>query len=567
MSQTTLPTSVAPLAGAAPSWRLSAFAPALTSHLEALFGAVLASTPDPIFVKDREGRYLVANEPAGRLLGVAAAALVGRTDAEIAVLGGHGAAVELDCEVLRTGVSATVESDVAIAGELRTYVTTKSALRDACGAIVGVVGLARDVTEARRTEARVKLLADAGALLGSSLDHDATLSMLPRLVVPALGDMCAVHLLRGDELHLVSIAHVESWRVDASWDLERGARLSASSGVGPAEAIRTGEPQVLDGFSEEQIAQLAPNDAHRAFIRELGVRATLCVPMRCAGKIVGALSVAVTDSPRRYAPSDVFVAQELAARAATAIHHADLYGAEQRARAAAQKAVCARDAFLAMAAHDLRTPVAAMKLQVTGLVRLAEREGAPGRMPERLQRLASHTRRLSRLIGNLLDASRILNGQLEVQREQVDLAAVARGVAEELRDELARARCVLEVQTPEHVVGVWDRARLEQVVVSLLGNAMKYARGAPLTLTVAATPDSAQLTLHDRGIGIAEEDQARIFERFERAAPDRHYGGLGVGLWVVRHVVESMGGRISVASAPGLGSTFVVDLPRGIAAA
>jgi signal transduction histidine kinase len=169
-------------------------------------------------------------------------------------------------------------------------------------------------------------------------------------------------------------------------------------------------------------------------------------------------------------------------------------------------------------------------------------------------------------VRELLDVSRITSGRLKLEVGEVDLVAVTREVATRCAEDAARARCELRLDVPETVVGAWDRLRLDQVLQNLLSNALKYGHGQPVEVTVRADADSATVTVRDHGIGIAEEDQARLFQKFERMASERHYSGFGLGLWIVKQILDAMGGSIHVESAPGRGSTFRVVLPRAFVA-
>jgi signal transduction histidine kinase len=215
---------------------------------------------------------------------------------------------------------------------------------------------------------------------------------------------------------------------------------------------------------------------------------------------------------------------------------------------------------MAVASHELRTPLSALALQVGLCERQLEARGeAPPAVPGALQRIARTTRRLTELVERLLDLSTLRHRPLALLREPVDLAALARAVAEELA---VPGGAEIRVEAAAPVVGRWDRVRLEQVVENLLGNAVKFGPGEPVVVAVSATERAARLVVRDRGIGIPREAQERIFERFERAVPTRNYGGFGLGLWLVRQTVEAHGGTVEVASAPGEGATFTVELPR-----
>jgi signal transduction histidine kinase len=231
-----------------------------------------------------------------------------------------------------------------------------------------------------------------------------------------------------------------------------------------------------------------------------------------------------------------------------------------------EEAVNARDALISIASHELRTPLAALQLQLDlmnrALLKNPEQEATPDRMMAKLATFERQIGRLSKLIDHLLDVSRITAGRLDLALEEVDLAAVARDVAGRFDEVLLRADCAVTVRAPAAVVGIWDRLRMEQVVTNLLSNAAKYGSGKPIDIAVEGDSDTAQLVVRDHGVGIRPEDQSRIFERFERLLSGREAPGFGLGLWIVRKIVEGMHGQIRVMSAVGDGSTFIVELPR-----
>jgi PAS domain S-box-containing protein len=238
----------------------------------------------------------------------------------------------------------------------------------------------------------------------------------------------------------------------------------------------------------------------------------------------------------------------------------------ERLVSALKRAVRVRDEFLEVASHELRTPITALTLQMDSLLRVLAGEDAleklaPERIASRTRVVRAQLTRLSGLVENLLDVSRIEAGRLTLQLERVDLAAITSEVAARLQPRALEVGSAIDVSADHGVVGVWDRLRLDQVITNLIDNALRYGRGRPVAIRVAKDVATARLSVRDEGIGIAPEHHERVFERCERAAPARSYGGLGLGLWISRNVVTAMGGRISVDSRPGEGSTFTVELP------
>jgi PAS domain S-box-containing protein len=229
-----------------------------------------------------------------------------------------------------------------------------------------------------------------------------------------------------------------------------------------------------------------------------------------------------------------------------------------------ESALQVRDDFLSVASHELKTPLTSLLLQLQLLARsLPETDAQGNPHPARLRVEATRrpALRLQQLVNTLLDVSRIRAGRLAFEYERVDFAALLTEVVARSEADAASAGCTLHLQAEHPVIGRWDRLWLEQVVTNLLANALKYGAQQPVHLSVVQEGSHARLTVKDNGIGIAPEHQARIFQRFERAVSQRHYGGFGLGLWIAREIIESFGGDIRVESQPGQGATFTVTLP------
>jgi PAS domain S-box-containing protein len=232
-----------------------------------------------------------------------------------------------------------------------------------------------------------------------------------------------------------------------------------------------------------------------------------------------------------------------------------------------RSAVRLRDQFLSIAAHELRTPLTSVKLHLQSLAPLVARGASSTPDAERVTgKLAAITRqvdRLARLIESLLEESQLSSVQMVLRREQLDLVELVRELASRMEVSRMMFGCALNIEGPRPVMGQFDRLRLESVLINLLDNACKFGAGKPVDIIVEAREGTAVLTIRDQGIGISEEDQSRIFQRFYRAVSEMNYGGFGVGLWVVRQVVEAHGGRIEVRSRLEQGTTFIITLPLG----
>ncbi|MBV8702893.1 MAG: HAMP domain-containing histidine kinase [Acetobacteraceae bacterium] len=233
--------------------------------------------------------------------------------------------------------------------------------------------------------------------------------------------------------------------------------------------------------------------------------------------------------------------------------------------AALREAVRARDEFVAIAAHELRNPMTPILLQVGALLAAARspRQCRPEVLVPRLEALELAVQEFVRRATTLLDVSRVAAGNVRIERAAVDLSGVVRGVVERAGIAARKARSRLEADLQEGVVGSVDRLALEQVAENLLSNAIKFGAGRPVRVALRADGRTARLVVRDQGVGISEEDRARVFQRFERAVARREHGGFGVGLWLANQLVVAMGGAIGVESEPGAGTTFTVSLPLG----
>jgi signal transduction histidine kinase len=264
--------------------------------------------------------------------------------------------------------------------------------------------------------------------------------------------------------------------------------------------------------------------------------------------------IALGLSGRQPTTEERALAEEIGRRAGTAVENARLYRQ-------AQEAIGMRDQFLAVASHELKTPLTALMLVVSGVERTLERlPAAPPLMRSKIEVLSRQARRLDQLVTNLLDVARIEAGRLHVHIEDVDLCAIVREVAERHEQHAARAGCSVDVTAGEPVTGAWDRSRLDQVVSNLLSNAIKYGAGKPISVAVEANGHTARLSVSDHGIGIAPGDHERVFQRFERAI-EKGFSGMGLGLWITREIVTRLGGSIRVDSRLGEGARFTVELP------
>jgi len=431
-------------------------------------------------------------------------------------------------------------------------------VRDAAGEIAYWVGTGTDIEEQKQAEDRQRLLAEISVLLVSSPDYELMLTQLTRLLVPRLADWCAVHIVEehGD-IRRLAFAHTDPAKQALVGDrperypLDPGARHIVS------HVLRSSEPEFYPEVPDQLLVEAARNQEHLQTLRALGFTSYMCLPMVARGHTLGTITLATADSGRRYGKADLAFAEDLASRTAIALDNARLYRD-------AQDAIRARDQFLSIASHELKTPLTSLIGYIDLIQRRAARSGDLAERDQRAVRvIGEQAARLNKLVGALLDLSRIETGQLSIERGLVDLTALTRRLVEESQATTDRHTIVFSAaHQPLMLLG--DELRLEQVVQNLIQNAIKYSpTGGAVTVLVARNGDSASIRVSDQGIGIPATALPQLFRRFYRApnADLQHISGMGIGLYVVKEIVELHGGTVEVSSQDGQGSTFVISLP------
>jgi PAS domain S-box-containing protein len=520
--------------------------------------AIVESSDDAIISKDLNGNIISWNRGAERLYGYTAQEMVGQP---LCVLIPPDHPNELPDLLERIKRGERIEHFETVRrckdGHRVDVSLTISPVRNAEGKVVGASKIARDITAQKRHEATLAFLAEAGKLLGEVRDIPGTLQKVAALAVPHFADWCVLDLLEADgTLRRATIAHADPDRVARAQELSRRYPPRPTGPYGPAHVVCTGQPEMMTLVPDSVLKSGAQDAEHLRQLRELGLRSYLSVPLAARGRIVGVLSFMTAESGRRFGLDDLQIAHELAHRAAVAIDNARLYSELQEADRQ-------KNEWIAMLAHELRNPLAPIR----NALHILKMPGADAAAVERARQMTERqVEYMVRLVDDLLDVSRIIRGRIELRKEPVELARVlGRGVetAQPMIDAQGQ-ELVLKVP-PEPIWLDADATRLAQVISNLVHNAAKFsARSGRIWLSAERQGTEAVVRVRDEGAGIPATLLPHIFDLFIQGdvSRDRCRGGLGIGLTVVRRLVELHGGTVTAHSAgPGQGSEFVVRLP------
>jgi PAS domain S-box-containing protein len=414
---------------------------------------------------------------------------------------------------------------------------------------------------AEASERRAAFLANASNALAASLEYRTTLARVARLAVPTIADWCFVDIRDEDgTVRRVAVSHADP----AKAELAEAAKQHAAPATwqGPqGDVLRTGRAVLIEDV-EHSLASIVQDEQHARVIREIAARSAMVAPLVSRGRTLGTMTFISAESGRRFTISELALAEELARRAAIAVENARLYKESQDARRAAEAANRAKDEFLATLSHELRTPLSPI-LGWTVMLRSGSLD--PATAARALEVIERNVRAQTQLIEDLLDVSRIITGKMRIEVRPMDIGAVVEAGMDAVRPSAEAKKIRLElVRDPSVGPMIGDPDRLQQVVWNLVSNAVKFTPvGGRVTIEVAPTGSDVRIRVKDTGKGISPEFLPYVFDRFRQAdsSSTRTHGGLGLGLAIVRHLVELHGGTVHAESAgEDRGATFIVRL-------
>jgi PAS domain S-box-containing protein len=520
--------------------------------------AIVTSTDDAIIALDVSGRIRAWNRAAERMYGYTADAAVGQS-IEITLPRERQPEESAFLDRIMRGERIVAFETVRCRkdGSCFPVSLTMSPVYDEHGVVIGASKIARDISERKRAAERAAFLTEAGTVLAGSLEYATTLKAVANLAVPAIADWCAVDILTDEhKLERLAVAHVDPAKIDLARTV-RSRYEDPNSPLSPTHVVRTGAPAILKEIPDETVIASAQGDEERiALIRSLGVRSYMIVPLTAHGRTFGTLTFATAQAGRVYDDEDFRFAQDVAFRAALAVDNA-------RAYQDAQTANQLKDEFLATLSHELRTPLNA----ILGYTRLL-RSGMIGsdRQSHALVTVERNASALTQIVEDILDVSRIISGKIRLNIQPVDVSQVVKDAVETMT--LAADVKQIRIQTildPRAGPISGDPDRLQQIVWNLVSNAVKFTpKQGIVQVRLERINSHVEIVVSDTGIGIAPDFLPHIFERFRQAdsGTTRAHGGIGLGLAIVRRLVELHGGTIHVASGGrDQGTTFRVRLP------
>lgn len=451
---------------------------------------------------------------------------------------------------------------------------------------IGMRGVTMDITERKRAEDSQRFLAEASGLLATSLDYETTLASVAKLAVPMLADWCTVYIMEESTggLRQLAIAHSDPAKVRAAQALSRRFPPDPDSPIGVPNVMRTGRPEFYPHIDRQRL-ELAANSPELAeILRKEGLRSGMIVPLVARNRTLGTITLLTAESGRVYDRIDLALAEDLAHRIALAVDNARLYREaqaaliaredalglrdellerEHAARQEAETANRAKDEFLATVSHELRTPLNAIlgwahMLRANRLDQITQSRA--------LETIERNAKSQAQLIEDILDVSRIVTGKLRLDVRPVELAPVVEAAIDSVRPAADAKDIRIEaILDPRAGPVSGDANRLQQIVWNLVSNAVKFTgKGGRVQVRIERVNSRVEIIVSDTGQGITSDFIPYVFDRFRQAdaTSTRRYGGLGLGLAIVRHLTEMHGGVVTAASpGEGLGATFTVKLP------
>lgn len=512
----------------------------LFSQLEALVKQI----PAGIMLQDKKGTVGIYNEQMRKLVGDPSEAKNIFNDSIENALKGN------------TLTSHEVKHYSA-SGNVMTLLTSSGPIQNSQDEITSSIIIASDISKDKRRESHLAFLTQVKSLLISTINYESMLDRIAGATIPYLADGCMVDILEGDTINRIISKHHNPEIQGYLDELLKNYPPTLNSPQPGVKVIRSGAPDIMKVVDEQTILRHTWDERHAELIQNIGIRSHISVPLKIRGKTIGAISIYLSSGRTPYDEHDFAVAQELARHASVAIDNAKLHQE-------AQQAVKLRDEFISMASHELKTPITSLNLQVEVLNDLVSGLESDTEVSRLMTKFLGSTNkqlmRLSRLVDDMLDISRISSGKLSLSIKETNLTMLTHEIHERFKDQLKDLKINSQLHLGDNIKVHCDPERIDQVITNFMTNAIRYGGRSPIHMTIEDSNQKVIFKIKDHGRGIKKEDQERIFKRFERAHTHQDVDGLGLGLYINKQIIDEHNGLIKLESEEGQGATFIFEL-------
>lgn len=408
---------------------------------------------------------------------------------------------------------------------------------------------------AEESESNLHYIAEAGKILASSLDYKRTIATVAKMGIKHMADWCSVDLIKGENVDLIALAHRDQEKIKwaKKYRSQRPPVMASKSGL--AQVLKTGKAELYTKVTDRMLRSAADTEEDYQLAKSLGIHSVMIVPLKIHRRTIGAMTYISGKKNRRFTQMHLAIAEEIAQRAAMAIEHARLFQESEQA-------VQMRDNFISVASHELKTPVTSLKMYLQVMQKQLRKKGEYD-LESALTKMDAQVNKLTNLISDLLNVSRIQLGRLEFHDEYFSVANTVQEVVESVAPTSKKHKIHISGTIQKKIYG--DRDRIGQVLTNLLTNAIKYSPHADqIDIFLLEDKDTVSVQVRDYGIGIDEKHIGKIFNRFYRVSDtnEKTFPGLGIGLFISHEIITRHGGTLSVTSEKGKGSTFGFVLPK-----